>query len=71
MLDSVALLGNQIQKEKREVFNTKSIGNDNRGGNENQALQRKVEELQDRIRELESNRTTRKEQVNRVSFEHL
>ena len=65
LLDLVATLSDQISREKKDITVSKS-GMKERGGQEAYELRKRIEELQARVRELEDNRQSRKEQVNRV-----
>ena len=67
LLDLVAALSDQISREKKDITVSKS-GMNERGGQEAYELRKRIEELQARVRELEDNRQSRKEQVNRVSL---
>ena len=70
LLDVVAELGDQIQREKRDNGQSKSVGKD-KGNQDNYELRKQVGELQDRIREFESQKSNRKEQINRVLFTNM
>ena len=59
--DLVAHLSDQVLKERKDVeLRSKSVGKD-RNGQENYELRKKIEELQERIRELEYSKSTKKE----------
>jgi predicted phage tail protein len=63
----IAQLGEQVQRDRRDQALAKSQGKD-RSNIENAELRRRVEELQDRVREYELTRTkhlsSKKEQIN-------
>lgn len=68
LYETISLLGDQIQKDRREQHLAKSQGKD-RSNIENLDLRRRVEELQDKVREYELSRTkhlsSKKEQLNK------
>jgi chromosome segregation ATPase len=68
LFDLIAFLGETIQKDRKEEQKLKSMGKD-RSNNENAELRRKIEDLQDRLREYELSRTnhiaSRKDNINK------
>ena len=65
LLDLVSSLSDQSLKDRKDVdLRSRSIGKD-KSGHENYQLQKRIEELQDKIKDLEYSKSTRKEQVNR------
>ena len=68
LYELISALGDQIQRERKDLNLAKSQGKE-RGSHENQELRRKIEDLQDRLREYEMNRTnhlaSKKEQINK------
>ena len=69
----MSYLGDQIQKERKELVGSKSHGKSIIGGGSNSTelndLRKCVEEQRQRIKELESNKSNRKEQINRDLME--
>lgn len=68
LFDLIAFLGETIQKDRKEEQKLKSMGKD-RSNNENAELRRKIDDLQDRLREYELSRTnhiaSRKNNINK------
>lgn len=74
LYELISALGDQIQRERKDLNLAKSQGKE-RGSHENQELRRKIEDLQDRLREYEMNRTnhlaSKKEQINKDLLREL
>lgn len=74
LLDIIAQLSDQIKRERQELVSSKSVGKGVRYDDQQQEikeLRKCIDEQRQRIRELESGKSNRKEQVNRNLMEQL